>query len=548
MRSPILAMAWETWGSHRRAWWMILGAVPVFALLSHLSAGALGESEGLRFLSFFPLLLSLLFAASTLNVTERDRRKSFAGFPERLFTLPVRTSVLVTCPMVCGVLSVVGLYLAWVKLVYEPAGIHYLVRWPATLLAAGMILYQSIIWCLAGFRFTRLIILSFGLSFLVAVGCLPYALASESDRRLEWLLTGLLGALACVAYGAALVAVENQRRGGGRGWRWWRAPARHVAMALPRRRRDFGSPESALLWLEWHRAGLVLPFGVLLTLVLIVGPAARLSGRGPEATARTAVWMAILPIVLAIPVGKGIAKPAFWSVELGLPAFLSTRPVTNGQIVAAKMRAAAFSTLLAWALLLVAAPIWLWLAGDLNDLRSFWGTFCAIYSSPARWAIPILALFAAVVLTWNFMIGSIWCGMSGRPLLYSGAVVLSAVCFVCMLILLTWFMDSPGRHREVFWAMLPWLPWTLAAFFILKAWLAAGAFWRARQCGIVTFGTAGRYLCAWIVGTCCLVVLGWLMSPRVEWFRDLLCLAALLACPIARVGAAPLAVARNRHR
>ena len=222
--------------------------------------------------------------------------------------------------------------------------------------------------------------------------------------------------------------------------------------------------------------------------------------------------MAILPIVLAVPVGKGIAKPSFWSVELGLPAFLSTRPVTNGQIVAAKMRAAAFSTLLAWAVLLVAAPIWLWLA-TANDLRSFWGNFCTIYSSPARWAIPILALFAAVVLTWNFMISSIWSGMSGRPLLYSGAVVLSAVCFVGMLVLLTWCMDSAGQHRDVFWSMLPWLPWTLAACFILKAWLAAGAFWRARQCGLVTFGTAGRYLFAWIVSTCCLVVLGWFMSP-----------------------------------
>jgi hypothetical protein len=363
---------------------MIPGAVPVFAVLSHLSAGALRESEGLRFLSFFPALLSLLLAASALNVIERDRRKSFAGFPERLFTRPVRTSVLVTCPMVCGVLSVVGLYMAWVKLVYEPAGIRYLVRWPAALLAAGMIFYQSIIWCLAGFRFTRLIVLSFGLSFLVAVGCLPYALASESDRRLEWQLTAMLGGLACAAYGAAVVAVENQRRGGGRGWRWWRIPARRVAMALPRRHRDFGSPESALFWLEWHRAGLVLPFGVLLALVLIVGPAARLSGHGPEATTRTAVWMAILPIVLAIPVGKGIARPAFWSVELGLPTFLSTRPVTNGQIVAAKMRAAALSTLLAWAVLLVAAPIWLWLAGDLNHLRVFWGIFCTLYPGPAR--------------------------------------------------------------------------------------------------------------------------------------------------------------------
>src|SRR5262249_55939706 len=159
----------------------------------------------------------------------------------------------------CGALSVVGLYLVWVKLVYEPAGIDFLVRWPATLLAAGIVFYQAAIWCLAGFRFTRLMVLAFGLSFLVAVGCPPYALASESKGRLEWLLTAALGVLALGAYGAALVAVESQRRGGGRGWEWWRALSRQVASALPRRRRPFASPAKALLWLEWRRAGLVLP-------------------------------------------------------------------------------------------------------------------------------------------------------------------------------------------------------------------------------------------------------------------------------------------------
>ena len=79
--SPILAMAWETWGSHRRAWWMILGTVPVFALFLHLSAGALEESEGLRFLSFFPLLLSLLFVAATSTSPNGIVERASRGFP-----------------------------------------------------------------------------------------------------------------------------------------------------------------------------------------------------------------------------------------------------------------------------------------------------------------------------------------------------------------------------------------------------------------------------------------------------------------------------------
>jgi hypothetical protein len=548
MRSPVWAIAWEIWGGNRRLWWMMLGAVPVCALLFRLSSRVLQESDGLRSLSFFPLLLSVLFVMSIFNFTERDRRKAFAGFPERLFTLPVRTSLLVTCPMLCGVLSVVGLYLVWVKLVYEPAGIGFLVRWPATLLAAGMVFYQAVIWCLAGFRFTRLIVLACGLSFLVAVGCMPYALESQSNGRLEWFLTAVLGVLALVAYGAALMAVESQRRGGGRGWEWWRALVGRAASALPRRRRQFASPGEALLWLEWRRAGLVLPFSVLLTLLLIVGPAAWLSGRGPEATARTAVWMAILPMVLAVPIGKGIAKPNFWSLELGLPTFLAARPITNCQIVAAKVKAAALSTLLAWAVLLVVAPIWLWLACDLEDLRSFWGSFCSIYSNPARWAIPSLALVAAILLTWSLMIGSIWTGMSGRPSLYASFVGLSTVCFLSFLVFVTWCLDAPGEHSGAFWALLPWLPWTLAACFILKTWAAAWSFWRVRRCRLVGMGEMGLYLCAWTAGTCCLLVLAGLVSPRVEWFRDVLCLASLVVFPIARVGAAPLAVARNRHR
>ena len=202
-------------------------------------------------------------------------------------------------------------------------------------------------------------------------------------------------------------------------------------------------------------AGQVLPFGVLLTLVLIVGPAAALR-RGPESSTDGRLD-GHPPHRLAVPVGKGIAKPSFWSVELGLPAFLSTRPVTNGQIVAAKMRAAAFSTLLAWAVLLVAAPIWLG-SPAISTISDRSGELLRDLLQPVRLGDTDPALFAAVVLTWNFMIGSIWSGMSGRPLLYSGAVVLSAVCFVGMLVLLTWCMDSPASIATFFGRCSPGSP------------------------------------------------------------------------------------------
>ena len=47
--------------------------------------------------------------------------------------------------MACGILSVVGIYVAWAKLVFEPVEIVLSVRWPATLLASGIVFYQLLI-------------------------------------------------------------------------------------------------------------------------------------------------------------------------------------------------------------------------------------------------------------------------------------------------------------------------------------------------------------------------------------------------------------------
>jgi hypothetical protein len=57
-----------------------------------------------------------------------------------------------------------------------------------------------------------------------------------------------------------------------------------------------------------------------------------------------------------------------------------------------------------------------------------------------------------------------------------------------------------------------------------------------------------RYLGFWFVATGLVVLLAWLISPRVLWLRDTLILAALLAVPLARIAAAPLTISANRHR
>src|SRR5688572_23127224 len=201
MRSPIYALAWEFYSANRRGWLAVLAAIPLCAVLYRLLSGPIQASDGWRSLSFMPFAISLIFAAAFCNFTDRSRRNGFAGFPQHLFTLPIKTHHLVTCLMAFALVSVIGVYVAWAKLVYEPLGIRLWVRWPATLLAAAIVLYQAIIWCLSGFRLARVIVLSVLLSTLVGVGFLQSLWAETAGGSMEIELTiGLVGIVAA-AYG-----------------------------------------------------------------------------------------------------------------------------------------------------------------------------------------------------------------------------------------------------------------------------------------------------------------------------------------------------------
>src|SRR5437899_12726441 len=51
----------------------------------------------------------------------------------------------------------------------------------------------------------------------------------------------------------------------------------------------------------------------------------------------------IMPMILALPIGKAFSKPDFWSTDLALPGVIAVRPMTSVEIVATKMKVAALS-------------------------------------------------------------------------------------------------------------------------------------------------------------------------------------------------------------
>jgi hypothetical protein len=548
MHSPTLAIAWEFWSANRRGWLLVLSALAICGLVIRAFATAIHDSESLQFLTYLPLVGALILAVSFCNFTDRSRRDGIAGFPRHLFTLPVNTARSVTCAMCCSLLSVVGIYVAWVTLVLKPLDVALLIRWPATLLAAFVVFYQAIIWCLCGFRLTRVVSLSLAATLLVAIGFFPTLRPKADFWASEFNLSASLFVLMAVAYVATLVTVGMQRRGGARGWAVLQETVERIASAIPHPQVTPKTPDAALFWFEWRRSGFVLPIAVLLITALILGPVLSITGRSDSKTLWAEMWLFMMPVLMAFPIGLGLGKPDFWSLDLALAPFAATRPVTSAQLLAAKLKTAAWSALLAWMLLLLVAPTIIYATCKTDHWEHMWRSSAMLYSPLSQWLLPILAIVAAVFITWSLLVAGIWLGYSGRPGFYYSMTSVGLAAFLIAFFRFIWWLDHPRSHGDTFVGVLPWLPWALAIVVTFKAFATVLCVRELRRRHLVSDREVIVYSCAWLGATICLVVFASLLSPRIGWFRDTAIIAAFVAIPTFTIALAPLTISWNRHR
>lgn len=551
MRQPMQALAWQFWAINRSGWVLTLGAVPVLAILAQFVARATKVSEVVHVLSALAMVASLLLALALCDFTDRDPRGGFAGFPRRLFLMPMQTALLVLCPMLCAAAGFVGLYVAWSILIIRPLGMPIEIAWPAVVLASVTVVFQTIIWSLSGFRMVRIVVMCVAACILTTVTCLPWVLASSDwpPQSVQLVLgAALMIGIAC-CYFAAVITVEMQRRGGARGWN---LPAKLVSFLTrdvsKRSPKPFASAQRALFWMEWRRNGRILPATFLFVLLLIIGPVGGLNGHGADVTAWTALWLFLIPILLAMIIGKGFAKPDLWTLELTISPFAAIRPVTPGDMIAAKIKCAACSTLVTWAILLAVGPLWLGLTGNMHTLNEVGAFARQIYSQRSLNFISVLIFVVGILITFNFMISAFWIGMCGQTRLFYSIAGASIVVLVNLAILVGCLVEDADWQAIVLVKIVPWLPWILAAMFVVKVWTAAWTMWEMLRRKLARNRTILAYVCFWFAATALLVATGWTLAPKVPWIRNLLMLCAMLAIPLARIGAAPLALARNRHR
>jgi hypothetical protein len=146
--------------------------------------------------------------------------------------------------------------------------------------------------------------------------------------------------------------------------------------------------------------------------------------------------------------------------------------------------------------------------------------------------------------TWRQLVQALFIGLSGRDWIIKANMFLLLLFLVAIGPIIEWTL----HNRHVLAAVWDALAWILAVAMVVKmsaAAVVAARLYRSRL-------LSDRAL---VIGAACWLVAVLALHGTLVWFVDtplipryFLLLVAILAVPLARLSAAPLALAWNRHR
>jgi len=346
-----------------------------------------------------------------------------------------------------------------------------------------------------------------------------------------------------LAYLVARFAVARARRGEVPDWRGMFARPARAAM-LTRGRDHFPSPAQAQAWFEWRQHGRSLPALVALLLPFELA-LLWLAKDAPAFVFEILFLTLITPPFMAAFTAWTVSQPNPQVRDShGVPPFIATRPLTSAELIAAKLKMAMWSTLAAWLVVLVAMSLALEWSGTWSVVAERVRRMNDAIGTPRAATVVLLILAGFIVATWKQLVQSLHIGLTGREWIVKGSVLLTLTFLILLGPMVEWTIDTPSARRALWNA----LPLVLAGLVGLKmsaaAWIATRLD-RSRLLGAraLVLGAA-----CWVLAVLAIYgVLVWFFStPFVARYE--LALIAILVVPLARISAAPLALAWNRHR
>ena len=545
MRSTALAIAWEFRQRHRLGLLAVAGYVLAIAAirLLILEPGQTFEMEDawdfaivivVPMTAAFTYLLAMFSFGLSGDLAARQ-----SIYPSRMFTLPVGTGALAGWPMLYGTVVMALLWMVTRRFAVWPTGLDVPLVWPAFAAATLLAWTQALMWMPYGLRGLRVITAAFWLG-TINVG---FILAITFQAS-EALMIALLAPQLPLAYLAARSAVARARRGDVPDWRPLVARLGRTADLLPRRRIPFTSAERAQLWFEWRRhgwslpalVGIVLPFELALLFV---------AGETPALVFTILLGVLVTPPFMAAVAAATLSKANPHGKEFyGVTPFIATRPMTSAALIAAKLKMTVGSTLAAWLLVLVAIPLALGLSATGHIVIERASRVAEVIGTPRAVVIGLLVISGFVVATWKQLVQTLYIGLGGREWIIKTNAFLLLLFLVAIGPIAVWIHDDLGAQVAL-WDALPWIPAVLVCFKMpAAAWVAVRLF-RSRLVSdrALVIGAAG-WLATVLALYALLVWVFWV--PLIP--RYFLALVAILAVPLARLSATPLALAWNRHR
>ena len=544
MRTAAAAIAWELRTRHRWGLRALAAALAVMAALKVaivVSGRAVTIDSAVAFalVDVVPLTtIFFYFLAMFSYGLAGDIAARPSMFPARLYTLPVTTAALAGWPMLYGTSAMAILWGLARLLAVWPADVDVPMVWPGLLAASLLAWLQALTWMPYPLAGMRVIVTVVCLTMLDAV-----VFTALENRVREGVMLLILAPNIPLAYVAARIAVARGRRGDVPDWHGLPARLARLAGLRARRRDRFSSSARAHAWFEWRRHGRSLPALVALLLPFELGMLF-LIGETPALVFYTLAAVLLTPAFMAGFVAATVSRPNPHGRDAyGLSPFIATRPVSTAALIAAPLKTTVASTLAAWALVLVAIPLGLWLSETAPTVIDRARRFSDAVGPPRAIVVALLGLGGLVLWTWKRLVQSLFIGLTGREWLIKGNVffTLSLLCAAGPVIY--WI----GNRAVIAW-LWDWIVRVLAVLVFLK------------MCAVIWIGTrlSGQQLVSdrtLVTGAACWCAAVFGLWGLLVWLADSALmpryafgLVAILAIPLARLAAAPLALAWNRHR
>jgi hypothetical protein len=541
MKTPALAIGWTIWRRHRWGLAAVAASVAITVGASAVARTCLEPGKALQMtaIALTPLFACALYLAAVFSHGfESDLVTAGTAFPARMFTLPVRTIALAGWPMAYGATALALLWLITAGLIFRPAGLDVPLWWPALMLAAVLAWMQALVWWPFGLPWARVLV-----ALLVAHLPISGTMAALKLDVPEWAISISLGVALIVGLVAAGVGVGRARSGTVPSWTWLTGLG--TSLARPSGPRPgFGSAGRALTWYERRRHGLALPL-----MVAVIVPICMSSFFLEEIT--PAILVRNLGLAMMVPVfcagmGAGqLGRTNTWVREqYGLSSFAATRPVSTATMVAAKLRAAARTTLVTWGLVLGLTAVSLFASGHHQLLGTMIGDGIAARSTAEVIVALCVIAVLLVLLTWKRLVESLMLELIGREWVVKVMVFAGLFIGLNLVVLAIYVFVNPEYHARAQAVM----PWAAAGLACLKLVLGGWAIRTLRRKRLVSDRTLLVLGGVWLTTFAVLFgTLAWLVPSEVAP-ASTLAAGLVLLLPLARLSAMPLALDWNRHR